>query len=66
MTSPESLNRYDEHSAAVLIGLSLTDIRRLAEKSRLGQKVKQGEHEHIVFSYPELLELSLLAARGNS
>lgn len=66
MTNTEELRRYDEHSAAVLIGLSLQDIRRVAQQVGLGQKVSSNGDEHFVFSYPELLELSLIAARGSA
>ena len=60
----ESQTRYDEHSAAVLIGLSVQDVRRLALQGGFGQRVTSGDTEQLVFSYPELLELSLRAARG--
>jgi len=65
MTATEELRQYDEHSAAVLIGLSLQDIRRLAQQVGLGQKVSSNGDEHFVFSYPELLEMSLRAARSS-
>jgi hypothetical protein len=65
MGATEELRRYDEHSAAVLIGLSLQDIHRLAQQVGLGQKVSSNGSEHLMFSYPELLELSLMAARNN-
>ena len=60
----ESQTRYDEHSAAALIGLSVQDLRRLAHQGGIGHSVTSGETEQLVFSYPELLELSLRAARG--
>ena len=66
MTSTEELRRYDEHSAAVLIGLSLQDIRRMAQQVGLGQKVRNNGSELLFFSYPELLEMSLIAARNAS
>ena len=66
MAGTENLRRYDEQSAAVLIGLSLQDIRRMAQEVGLGQKVSSDGNEHLVFSYPELLELSLIAARTSS
>jgi len=66
MAGTENLRRYDEQSAAVLIGLSLQDIRRMAQEVGLGQKVSSNGSEHFVFSYPELLELSLIAARTSS
>ena len=64
MTTTEDLRRYDEYSAAMLIGLSLQDIRRMAQQVGLGQKVSSNGDEHLIFSYPELLELSLIAARN--
>lgn len=66
MAGTEDLRQYDEHSAAVLIGLPLQDIRRLAQQVGLGQKVSSNGSEHLIFSYPELLELSLIAARASS
>ena len=66
MTSTEDLRRYDEYSAAMLIGLSLQDIRRMAQQVGLGQKVSSNGDEHLIFSYPELLEMSLIAARNAS
>ena len=63
MPGTEDLRRYDEHSAAVLIGLSLQDIRRLAQEIGLGQKISSDGSELLIFSYPELLRLSLMAAR---
>jgi hypothetical protein len=64
MPDPNNLNRYDEHSAAALIGLALMDLRQMARQVGLGHKVTIGGAEHLVFSYTELLELSLMAARG--
>ena len=66
MQAAENEARYDEHCVAVLTGLALNDLRRLAQHAGLGRKVSDGGNEQFVFSYPELLELSLLAARGNS
>lgn len=66
MTNTDELRRYDEHSAAVLIGLSLQDIRRMAQQVGLGQKVSSNGDEYFVFSYPELLEMSLRAARTSA
>lgn len=57
-------NRFDEHCAAVLIGLSTNELRRLALQGGLGHKVENNGNEQFVFTYPELLQLSLLAARG--
>lgn len=61
----QSDNRFDEHCAAVLIGLPLNDLRRLAQHGGLGHRVENGGSEHFEFTYPELLQLSLMAARGN-
>ena len=62
----KSENRFDEHCAAVLIGLPLSDLRRLAQHGGLGHRVANGGSEQFVFTYPELLQLSLMAARGNA
>jgi hypothetical protein len=64
MADANDLNRYDEQSAATLIGLAVADLRWMARQLGAGHKVKIGGAEHLVFSYPELLELSLMAARG--
>ena len=64
MPDLNSLNRYDEHSAAALVGLTLVDLRRMARQVGLGHAVNIGGAEHLVFSYEELLELSLMTARG--
>lgn len=59
-----SENRFDEHCAAVLIGLSPRELRRLAVEGGLGHRVENNGNEQFVFTYPELLQLSLMAARG--
>jgi len=66
MSPTEDLRRYDEHSAAVLIGLPLQDVRRLAQQVGLGQKISSDGSELLIFSYPELLRLSLMAARSGA
>lgn len=60
-----SENSFDEHCAAVLIGLPLNDLRRLARQVGLGRTELASGNEQFVFSYPELLQLSRMAARGN-
>jgi len=65
MQNPENETRYDESCAAVLIGLPQTDLHRLAVKGGLGRRISSEGAEQLVFSYPELLQLSLMAARGN-
>ena len=65
MAYPQNENRYDEICAAVLIGLAVDDLRRLARQAGVGRPVSQGSSEQFTFSYPELLQLSLLAARNS-
>lgn len=55
---------YDEHRAAVLLGVAPGDLRRLAQHLGLGRTITQAGTERMVFTYPELLRLSLLTARG--
>jgi hypothetical protein len=51
--------QVDEHRAAVLMGMSPADLRRLAQQASLGHSQESG----MVFTYEELRRLSLLAAR---
>ena len=55
-------DRIDEHRAAVLLGLSAAELRRLSRLSGLGQLVKSEHSEQMVFTYDELRRLCLLAA----
>ena len=66
MAYQESDSRYDEHCAAILIGLAPDDLRFLARQAGVGRMISQGSSELLTFSYPELLQLSLLAARNSA
>jgi hypothetical protein len=50
--------QIDEHRAAVLTGLSTTQLRRLAQEAALGQV----DHNELFFTYDELRRICLLAA----
>jgi hypothetical protein len=62
---PASENKFEDHCAAVLIGLPVNDLRRLAKQSGLGRTEQNSGNEQLVFTYPELLQLSRMAARGH-
>lgn len=51
--------QVDERRAAVLMGMSPADLRRLAQQASLGHSQEAG----MVFTYEELRRLALLAAR---
>ncbi len=51
--------QVDERRAAVLMGLSPTELCRLARQAALGHPQENG----MVFTYEELRRLSLMAAR---
>lgn len=51
--------QVDERRAAVLMGMSPAELRRLAQQASLGQTQQTG----MVFTYEELRRLSLMAAR---
>jgi hypothetical protein len=55
-------NRIDERRAAILLGLSTGELRRLSWLSGLGQVEKNDRSEEMVFTYEELRRLCLLAA----
>ncbi len=58
----DNQNRIDERRAAVLLGLSTQELRRLSRLSGLGQMEKSDRSEQVVFTYEELRRLCLLAA----
>ncbi len=51
--------QVDERRAAVLMGMSPAELRRLAQQAALGHAQESG----MVFTYEELRRLSLMAAR---
>ena len=55
-------DRIDERRAAVLLGLSTAELRRLSRLSGLGQLEKDERSEQMVYTYEELRRLCLLAA----
>lgn len=54
--------RVDERRAAILMGISPEELRRLAQQTSFGQP---GNGDGLVFTYDELRRLALLAARPN-
>lgn len=51
--------QVDERRAAVLMGMSPAELRRLAQQVSLGQS----QDDRMVFTYEELRRLAMLAAR---
>ncbi len=58
----DNKNRIDERRAAILLGLSTGELRRLSRLSGLGQLEKHDRSEQMMFTYEELRRLCLLAA----
>ena len=54
--------RIDESRAAVLLGMTTVELRRLSRRFGLGQLEKNEHNEQMVFTYEELRRLCLLAA----
>jgi len=54
-----------EHRAAVLLGVPMTEIRRISRMSGLGHLEKGDRGEQVVFTYEELRSLCLLAAQSS-
>ena len=54
-----------EHRAAVLLGVPMTEIRRISRMSGLGHLEKADRGEQVVFTYEELRRLCLLAAQSS-
>lgn len=54
--------RIDERSAAVLLGLTTAELRRLSRLSGLGQMEKNDPSAAMAFTYEELRRLCLLAS----
>ena len=57
--------QVNEHRAAALLGLSMTEIRRFSRLSGLGRLEKGDRGEQVVFTYDELWRLCLLAAQSS-
>jgi hypothetical protein len=63
-----SLNRQDrveEKRAAILLGLSRSDLRRYSQVAGLGRLENIDRGEQMVFTYEELRRLCLLAAQSS-
>jgi len=54
-----------EYRAAVLLGVPMTEIRRISRISGLGHLEKGDRGEQVVFTYEELRRLCLLAAQSS-
>jgi hypothetical protein len=52
----------DEHRAAVLLGLSLPELRWFSRVLGLGYKLESGDTSRIFFTYEELKQLSSASA----
>lgn len=52
-----------ESRAAVLLGISEEELRRLSQLAGLGQLETRGDFEQMVYSYEELRQICLLAVR---
>ncbi len=55
----------DERRAAVLLGLTKTELRRLSRLSGLGHAENIDRSEQMVFTYEELRKICLLAASSD-
>ncbi|MBI3670833.1 MAG: hypothetical protein HY237_13770 [Acidobacteria bacterium] len=55
-------NRIDERRAAILLGLSTGELRRLSRLSGLGRMERSERDGQMVYTYEELRRLCLLAA----
>ena len=53
--------QVNESRAAVLLGLSSEDLRRLSAKTGLGRPDAESGGDHLVFTYAELYRLCRLA-----
>ena len=55
----------EQHRAAVLLGLPMTEIRRFSRLAGLGRLEMGDRGEQVVFTYAELQRLCLLAAQSS-
>jgi len=55
-------NQVTERSAAILLGLSLADLRWYSRRAGLGQTESSSADGHLVFTYDELAQLSAMSA----
>jgi hypothetical protein len=59
---PKKEDQIDERRAAMLLGLSTGELRRLSRLSGLGHIERNQREERMVYTYEELRRLCLLAA----
>ena len=55
-------SHISERGAAILLGLSLSDLRRFSRRAGLGQTQSESDGAHLVFTYDELVKLSAISA----
>ena len=58
-------DHVDEHRAAVLLGMSESEIRRYSRDSGLGHVENDGHGQKVVFTYEELRRICLLVAQSS-
>jgi hypothetical protein len=63
--TPNSQVRIEEHRAAILLGLTLADLRRYSRDNGLGHLEPGRLGERVVFTYEELRRLCMLAAQSS-
>jgi hypothetical protein len=59
---PRTEGKVNESRAAILLGLSTDNLRRLSAATGLGRPDAESDGEHLVFTYTELYRLCRLAA----
>jgi hypothetical protein len=55
-------SQINERGAAILLGLSLADLRWFSRRAGLGQIQSESDGAHLVFTYDELAKLSAISA----
>ena len=58
----QAQGKVNESRAAILLGLSAENLRRLSARTGLGHPDSEGDSENLVFTYAELYRLCRLAA----
>lgn len=54
----------DQRRAAVLLGVSENELRRISAESGVGRKEKRGCTEQVIFTYEDLRKICLLSVAG--
>jgi hypothetical protein len=55
-------SQISERGAAILLGLSLSDLRWFSRRAGLGQIQSESDGAQLVFTYDELAQLSAMSA----